>query len=66
MAKLTVKIEPHGDHLILQIPEAALDDRGCYPVSVTRETAQDLFGLLGKVLQEPQVPEQSQQERIWK
>ena len=61
-----VQIKPHGERLILFIPEAFLNDETWCPVSVTRETAQDLFGLLGKVLQEPQAPEQSQQERIWK
>ena len=65
MPKLKVRIEPHGERLMLFIPEAALDDMGCHPVSVTRESAQDLFGLLGKVLQAPEPVEQSQQERIW-
>ena len=65
MPTLKVKIETHGDRLMLFIPEAALDDSGCHPISVSRETAQDLFGLLGKFLQAPEPVEQGQQERIW-
>lgn len=61
MPKLHVQIrwvwtERFGDILMAEIPNGAFGDERCQIAYLSRESAQDLFGLLGKVLQEEGPP----------
>lgn len=65
MPNQNVRIETQGDILILHIPEATLEECGFNPIFITRATAQDLFGLLGRILQGQETKASDEQERIW-